>query len=276
MADTLPTGPIKVTTTQRTYFTCPHCEQHRFSLVDSHRNGSFKWGCDVCSTDWNIVIGDSLSDVTLSVNAKPTMGAKTIHGYTLLKYRGGGRPQFIVVDGMDHYREGEDEMDRRHNREYYYNEHTCPTNFLNVEHITFNGDYDPHGIYAFVRFVSNEDIRKAKNWTWAQFKDGISRAQTDFWAELFPEMNKISESDEPCTYYSWDEIEDAVILEADPSSPKQLILENGTLKFTDAEIAAAGESAAKAFDRLKDTVKMFGSPTPLDFSPRIKDFTRKN
>lgn len=34
---------------------------------------------------------------------------------------------------------------------YYYNEHTCPTNwFRNVEEIIFQKDKDPHGVFEFV------------------------------------------------------------------------------------------------------------------------------
>ncbi len=34
---------------------------------------------------------------------------------------------------------------------YYYEEHTCPSNFLGVEKVMDDsGDEDPHGIFAFV------------------------------------------------------------------------------------------------------------------------------
>jgi hypothetical protein len=37
---------------------------------------------------------------------------------------------------------------------YFYNEHTCPTNWIgDVEAIIFEGDSDPHGVAQFVRRV---------------------------------------------------------------------------------------------------------------------------
>jgi hypothetical protein len=41
------------------------------------------------------------------------------------------------------------------NERYFYNEHTCPTNWVReIEEIEFEGDRDPHGVF---KFVSVED-----------------------------------------------------------------------------------------------------------------------
>lgn len=37
------------------------------------------------------------------------------------------------------------------NQRYFYNEHTCPTNWVReIEEIEFQGDRDPHGVFEFV------------------------------------------------------------------------------------------------------------------------------
>ena len=38
-------------------------------------------------------------------------------------------------------------------KEYFYEEHTCPTNVLPCEAIIENGDEDPHGVLTFVRSI---------------------------------------------------------------------------------------------------------------------------
>jgi hypothetical protein len=50
-----------------------------------------------------------------------------------------------VVEGIHH--EDEDDSHR-----YYYNEGTCPTNYLGVLKVFDDeGDDDPHGIFEFVK-----------------------------------------------------------------------------------------------------------------------------
>jgi hypothetical protein len=38
-------------------------------------------------------------------------------------------------------------------RRFLYEEHTCPTNFIDIEAICFKGDMDPHGVFRHVRSV---------------------------------------------------------------------------------------------------------------------------
>lgn len=220
MSDTS-NDPIPVQTYRKTYFTCPYCRQHEFRITESHCNGDYRWTCQVCSANLHIVVGKSIDEITVQHGSRPNDDSVTVRGYSLLRYRGGGRPQFIIVDDLEFVKPGRTAEDHRSSHDYRYDSATCPTNYLDVRHIHFNGDGDPHGIYAFVRFVSKESIRQAKGWTWEQYEKEVHNADTEFWLEVFPEMNKTSTTDERSTYDTFDdEIEDAVIIEAEPTVPK--------------------------------------------------------
>ena len=66
--------------------------------------------------------------------------------------------------------------------------------------MVLNGDNDPHGIYAFVRFVSNQEIKDKYCLTWEQFaKLQFSGAGTEYWAEIFPESQRVG-VEEPSTF----------------------------------------------------------------------------
>jgi hypothetical protein len=60
-----------------------------------------------------------------------------------------------VIEGM--YFNGEFDID---NKRYFYEEHTCPTNYLGVEMVVDlnDGDTDPHGIFEFVGAIPYVDL----------------------------------------------------------------------------------------------------------------------
>ena len=65
--------------------------------------------------------------------------------------------------------------------EYYYEEHTCPTNFIRVPMIAVDGDTDPHGIFRFVRSV------------W--MTPGYDKDDDDFLLRTFPEISGGNEAE---------------------------------------------------------------------------------
>jgi len=63
---------------------------------------------------------------------------------------------FLVVKGIMHG----DKIDHENNA-YYYNEHTCPTNYLqDAEVVIIGKDNDPHGLFEYVKSVPHpgEDV----------------------------------------------------------------------------------------------------------------------
>lgn len=138
---------------------CPECEQHEFTiehLFAAHMNGrACQWSCGECSHRFNFVVKDDVftmekieqnhwrSLVLLQSEVDPKLYIVT-KGFTRLM-KDGVRPPY--------------EETAEHNR-YYYEEHTCPTNFMSVERIIYNGDYDPHGIFKYVRHVDIDVAEK--------------------------------------------------------------------------------------------------------------------
>ena len=66
------------------------------------------------------------------------------------------KPVTIVVEGMRFVKDGDvqDEMEEARQDRYFYEEHTCPTNYLRVLEVRDDsGDKDPHGIFEYIGTV---------------------------------------------------------------------------------------------------------------------------
>jgi hypothetical protein len=61
---------------------------------------------------------------------------------------------------------------------YFYNEHTCPTNFSGFTMISCDGDHDPHGIFEFVESV----------WMTKEYNELGNKA--NYLLEVFPILKK--------------------------------------------------------------------------------------
>lgn len=59
-------------------------------------------------------------------------------------------PVYFVVEGVCHLvdRPGEDHFDAER---YYYDDHSCPTNYVPVEAVFTPCEDDPHGVFDYVR-----------------------------------------------------------------------------------------------------------------------------
>lgn len=69
----------------------------------------------------------------------------------LLKIEAKDGPIYFVVEGLCEWPTSREEM--LSGAEYFYEEHTCPTNFIRIPMISQDGDHDPHGIFEFVDAV---------------------------------------------------------------------------------------------------------------------------
>lgn len=71
-------------------------------------------------------------------------------------------PVFFIVEGLGSLTLAGDE-DFQGRQRYFYEEHTCPTNFMPCEAIYTADNNDPHGVFDHVRTVwMTEDYVKAK------------------------------------------------------------------------------------------------------------------
>lgn len=95
------------------------------------------------------------------------------HSYALLKLEGATKPLYFIMEERYGNRE---EADYDGHRQYFYEEHSCPTGWLdNCVAVIEDGDTDPHGFLTFVRSVKiNPESAKDQN-------------EEEIWQEIFPE-----------------------------------------------------------------------------------------
>jgi len=107
------------------------------------------WYCDACGAGVMLVKNNGL------VNYKIT-GERKVDRLVLLDMAKDAKDVKIIVEGMRHEggRHGSEEGDDK----YFYNEHTCPTNYLTgIVKIIEGEDADPHGIFEFNKGIDVDD-----------------------------------------------------------------------------------------------------------------------
>lgn len=85
---------------------------------------------------------------------------------------------YFVVEGVTKYGPRDKVQDHE---EYFYNEHTCPTNFIRIPLIAKDGDCDPHGVFTFVESV----------WMTTEYKDAEQAGPTalsEYLCKVFPQL----------------------------------------------------------------------------------------
>jgi len=89
----------------------------------------------------------------------------------LLKIESVEGPIWFVVEGLASYPLATEYDSLVESQRYFYDEHSCPTNYVPVALISHNGDHDPHGVFDLVDAVwmttdydANDD-----NWIVAAF-----------------------------------------------------------------------------------------------------------
>lgn len=93
----------------------------------------------------------------------------------LLKVDPDELPLYFVIAAR-HYQSDDQDQGYDHNS-YFYDEHTCPTNWTDdIVAVVANGDDDPHGFAKFVRRIPMPDDMDDAG-------DGSEKS----WQELFPE-----------------------------------------------------------------------------------------
>lgn len=147
----------KVITEVKHYVECPYCSKSK-SRVDhlfkEYGSGtSFgPWYCDECGGAYKGKTKGSDIFVEKLINQRKDKCIVFLKNANVL----------LAVEGM--YFDGDLDIDHL---TYYYDEHTCPTNYLRCEMVIDldDGDSDPHGIFEFVGAIpyvnldSVDDVR---------------------------------------------------------------------------------------------------------------------
>lgn len=141
---------MRVQAKTKLFVSCPSCLEG--STRADHLNiGQLAgpWSCESCREYYTIVRINE-SDFELTPTGKyqtpitVTLQSDTVPPITLK----------LNTWKYGHSQNDTPEEFFRHS-EYYYNEHTCPTNWTReIKQIIFEGDKDPHGVF---KFVSVED-----------------------------------------------------------------------------------------------------------------------
>jgi hypothetical protein len=151
------------------FIRCPNCNksEHQVDhLTIGSKGTAGPWFCDEddCGSGFNL---KRISSDEYEVELVDNETMKTV--FILLQYK--DDPEFqIIVEGIESHRKeapewllaSQEDPDGHH--AYYYNEHTCPTNYLTgVYEAIYHGDHDPHGVFEFVRRLSDEERTELLN-----------------------------------------------------------------------------------------------------------------
>jgi hypothetical protein len=144
----------RVSAETKHYVHCPNCGA-RAGQIDHMAKGEWRgrdtrWSCDACGVPYGLQV-NSLEDVKVETVADKGINVPCLH---LLMLAPQPTPVYVVVKSHDYGRGGRDNKKPFSGLEYFYNEHTCPTNWTDqIEMIVHNGDGDPHGLFQYVSSV---------------------------------------------------------------------------------------------------------------------------
>lgn len=150
----------------RLFIPCPSCLKGSWRADQLSIGQVTSWCCDECHTQSQITRTDLNEFETIPTGKKETPVTVTLRSVTT--------PPITVKLNTWKYAHSQDDSpeDYIEHERYFYNEHTCPTNWTRqIEQIEFEGDRDPHGVFEFVsvedgHFVDQNDMsfdaRKAR------------------------------------------------------------------------------------------------------------------
>jgi ribosomal protein L37AE/L43A len=125
------------------YIFCPSCGKSEHGVSHLRAGTQTAWYCDDCGVRFSLEV-ISPDEIRVEVLAE-------YKERRLVTLRSDG-PVTLVVEGLRFFpsRPGEDQ---EAGERYYYDEGTCPTNYVRdvVEVRDENGESDPHGIFTFVK-----------------------------------------------------------------------------------------------------------------------------
>ncbi len=162
-----------IVTRTATYAVCPYCGKDAGQI--DHllgRTVNTAWYCQSCGERYALAFA---ADRAVEIAKMPGRKVTTLD---LLVLRPQGKPVYFVVKGMrfeDQPTVGDliafnvahlqgdtlaeiqtsvvSPSEEHEHKRFFYEEHSCPTNWLEPEMVSFDGDADPHGLIEFVAFI---------------------------------------------------------------------------------------------------------------------------
>jgi hypothetical protein len=139
------------------FIPCTSCTEGNWQASHLPVGFKTKWTCQVCRTQSNIERLDENNFEVVPTGRKDTPITVTLQSIT--------EPKITLK--LNAWRcahsQNESDEDLRSSEQYFYNEQTCPTNWVSqIVQMEFQGDTDPHGVFEFVSVkpghLSDEDM----------------------------------------------------------------------------------------------------------------------
>jgi hypothetical protein len=142
---------------RRFHLPCPNCKDGGWRVDQLGIYDIVEWECPHCHTQSKI---EPLGIYDFEVTPALIKRRKTPITVTL---RSITEPPITVKVNAWKYDHSQDtpQEDFIEQERYFYNEHTCPTNWLqDIQQIEFEGDTDPHGVFEFVSVADGHFVEK--------------------------------------------------------------------------------------------------------------------
>lgn len=127
------------------YVPCPGCTEESHRADQLTLGQSTTWSCDSCHKQFHIMRLNERDFQVELTGVKETPVVVTLRSTT--------KPAITVRLNTQRYAHSQKDTweDYVEHQRYFYDEHTCPTNWMrHVEEISVGNDFDPHGIFEFV------------------------------------------------------------------------------------------------------------------------------
>lgn len=146
---------MKAKIVTKKFFECPACGDHEFQIehLKDSSSSNWTWQCHSCVSDISFKLVED-GEIEITNIKAPPKGKE--HLLILLKPvfqdpKAKDKVYLILEERNMRHETDIDELQR--SQRYYYNEHTCPGNYLGGATVLEGTDDDPHGIFEFVETI---------------------------------------------------------------------------------------------------------------------------
>jgi hypothetical protein len=144
----------------KTYAVCPTCGKDA-GTVDHLLNTTTRtaWYCDACGHRYHLEFHtDGHVDIWEGLGRRvPTVDILVLPPQEKPVY-------FVVEGGRFEDPTIPDDCPEEESKEFYYESHSCPTNWLDPIMVYHDGDTDPHGLIQFVLYADRDTLPPDETW----------------------------------------------------------------------------------------------------------------
>lgn len=184
----------KIAAITKRYAICPHCGEvsgcqvdHLYQYIAEGKPVNVRdWDCNKCGMPMDIREEKGELIVTKNTDPRASRQIKTWDLVELVTREGKRLRLLLDQKRWEKQGEPEDPAEIEGNKEFWYNENTCPTNWTsNIEMMILEDDTDPHGAFQFIGTVDQDKAVYLP----PEKSSGRSERELDLFA-TFPEQMK--------------------------------------------------------------------------------------